>query len=409
MKLQSKYIIPTLRNDPKDAQIDSHKYLIKAGLVKQLSAGIYTYLPLGLNILKQIENIVREEMENIGSAEILMPALQPADIWRASERYDEYGKELIKLQDRHERDYVLGPTHEEVITLIIKDYITSAKKLPISLFQIQNKFRDEMRPRFGLMRGREFLMKDAYTFHLTEESLDIAYQDMKKAYKKIFQRLGINVKIVEADSGQIGGSESAEFMIPSTIGEDIIVYSEKGEFAANIETTDLRAGDLDQSGNVLSETKTIEIGHVFKLGSKYSELLNAKVQVDDKLQPIMAGCYGIGISRLLMAIIEQNNDENGIVWPDSVKPFDAHIITFNYQNEQQAKITQQLVNKLEATGMSVLVDDRDERFGVKMNDADLIGIPNRYIVGRDSVENNTVEFSKRKAPMDKKIINLNEI
>jgi prolyl-tRNA synthetase len=409
MKLQSKYIIPTLRNDPKDAQIASHKYLIKAGLVKQLAAGIYTYLPLGLNVLKQIENVVREEMENIGSVEILMPALQPADIWHETERFDAYGKELIKLTDRHDRQYVLGPTHEEVITLLVKDYVTSVKKLPVSLFQIQNKFRDEMRPRFGLMRGREFLMKDAYTFHLTDESLDESYQAMKEAYKRIFARLGIDIRIVEADSGQIGGSESAEFMIPSEVGEDIIVYSDHGSFAANIETTSLRAGDLDEEGNLLKEAKTIEIGHIFKLGTKYSELLGAKIQVNDKLEPIKAGCYGIGISRLLMAIIEQNNDEKGIVWPQEVRPFDAHVITFDYNNSQQVEKTMQLVEKLEAKGMRVLVDDRDERFGVKMNDADLIGIPNRYIVGRDTVENNTVEYSQRVNLENKTIVDINKI
>lgn len=409
MQKQSQYLINTMRNDPKEAQIASHKYLIKSGLVRPLAAGIYTYLPLGYNVLRQIEQIIREEMEAVGAAEILMPALQPADIWHETNRFDAYGKELIKLKDRHERDYVLGPTHEEVVTLLIKDYVNSPKKLPLSVFQIQNKFRDEMRPRFGLMRGREFLMKDAYSFHQNEQCLDTTYQAMYQAYLKIFKRLNIEVKVVKADSGQIGGSESAEFMIPCSIGEDTIVYSKTTNFAANIETTSLRAGDLDENKQPLVEAKTIEIGHIFKLGTKYSELLKANYQDQNQLVPIIAGCYGIGVSRLLMALIEQNHDDKGIIWPTQITPFDYHIIPFDYENPKQQEAVLQVVERLEANGKRVLIDDRNERFGVKLNDADLIGIPKRIIIGKNTVENATVELVNRNNLEQSKTLKITEL
>lgn len=381
---QSMTFIPTLREVPSDAEICSHQFLLRAGFIKQVAAGIYTYLPLAKRVLVNIETIVREELEAIGSNELLMPALQPKELWDQSGRWDVYGGELMRLKDRHERDFALGPTHEEVITTVVSDYLNSYKKLPLNVFQIQTKFRDEARPRFGLMRGREFIMKDAYTFHATEDSLDESYQNFVQAYHNIFTRCGLNFRMVQADSGQIGGSQSAEFMALAEVGEDTIVYSTTGTFAANSEVTNLPIGAPSPDGvGVVDHAKGIEVGHVFKLGTKYSEAMSATfLGENQKKKPLIMGCYGIGISRVMMAIIEQNNDESGIIWPKAIAPFDIHVIPVDVKKADQLGAAEEIYANLKAAGFNVLMDDRKERAGVKFSDADLIGLPIRITVGR---------------------------
>lgn len=532
---QSKVFIPTMREVPSEAEALSHQLLLKAGLIKQSTSGIYSYLPLATRVLNHISKIIREEMENIDAVEILMPALQQAELWEESGRWGAYGPELMRLKDRNGREFALGPTHEEVVTSIVRDELKSYKQLPLTLFQIQSKFRDEKRPRFGLLRGREFIMKDAYSFHADEASLDQTYQEMYNAYSRIFKRVGINARPVVADSGAIGGNHTHEFMALSEIGEDTIVYSENSDYAANIEKaevkyypnekhTDIKSlekietpniktaqeladflnrpideivktmifkvdgefmmflvrghhelndvkvkayfetdnvematqdeivnllganpgslgpihnkdikiiadnfvkdlnnivvganedgyhyinanverdfnideyGDFrfilegeplsDGSGNA-NFAEGIEVGQVFKLGTKYSEAMNAKfLDNQGKAQPLIMGCYGIGVSRTLSAIVEQNNDENGIIWPKSVTPFDLHLITINPKKEEQLELGDKLYSKLQSK-YDVLYDDRKERAGVKFNDADLIGLPIRIVVGKNASE-----------------------
>lgn len=532
---QSKVFIPTMREVPSEAEALSHQLLLKAGLIKQSTSGIYSYLPLATRVLNHISKIIREEMENIDAVEILMPALQQAELWEESGRWGAYGPELMRLKDRNGREFALGPTHEEVVTSIVRDELKSYKQLPLTLFQIQSKFRDEKRPRFGLLRGREFIMKDAYSFHADEASLDQTYQEMYNAYSRIFKRVGINARPVVADSGAIGGNHTHEFMALSEIGEDTIVYSENSDYAANIEKAEVKYypnekhkdikslekietpniktaqeladflnrpideivktmifkvdgefmmflvrghhelndvkvkayfetdnvematqdeivnllganpgslgpihnkdikiiadnfvkdlnnivvganedgyhyinanverdfnideyGDFrfilegeplsDGSGNA-KFAEGIEVGQVFKLGTKYSEAMNAKfLDNQGKAQPLIMGCYGIGVSRTLSAIVEQNNDENGIIWPKSVTPFDLHLITINPKKEEQLELGDKLYSELQSK-YDVLYDDRKERAGVKFNDADLIGLPIRIVVGKNASE-----------------------
>ncbi|MCD8859017.1 proline--tRNA ligase [Staphylococcus gallinarum] len=540
---QSKVFIPTMKEVPSGAEALSHRLLLKAGLIKQSTSGIYSYLPLAARVLNNIESIVREEMERIDAVEILMPALQQAELWEESGRWDAYGPELMRLQDRNGRGFALGPTHEEVVTSIVRDELKSYKQLPLTLFQIQSKFRDEKRPRFGLLRGREFIMKDAYSFHTDEASLDESYNDMYDAYGRIFKRVGINARPVVADSGAIGGSHTHEFMALSEIGEDTIVYSEQSDYAANIEKAEvvyvpnekhdeiqplskietpnihtakeladflekpldeitksmvfkvdgefimvlvrghheindiklkayfetdnielateaeivnllgakpgslgpvtdkeikvyadnyiqdlnnivvganedgyhLLNANLDRDFNVTAFgdfrfilegealadgsgaakfAEGIEVGQVFKLGTKYSESMNATfLDNQGKAKPLLMGCYGIGVSRTLSAIVEQNNDENGIIWPKSVTPFDLHLITINPKKDDQRELGDDLYTQL-AEHFDVLYDDRKERAGVKFNDADLIGLPIRVVVGKNAAEG-IVEVKRR--------------
>ncbi|XVL28655.1 proline--tRNA ligase [Staphylococcus equorum] len=540
---QSKVFIPTMKEVPAGAEALSHRLLLKAGLIKQSTSGIYSYLPIAARVLNNIEAIVREEMERIDAVEILMPASQPSELWEESGRWSAYGPELMRLQDRNGRQFALGPTHEEVVTSIVRDELKSYKQLPMTLFQIQSKFRDEKRPRFGLLRGREFIMKDAYSFHADEASLDEAYEDMYHAYGRIFNRVGINARPVVADSGAIGGSHTHEFMALSEIGEDTIVYSEQSDYAANIEKAEVvyhpnkkhedvqpltkietpnahTAQDLatflnkpldeitksmifnvdgefilvlvrghheindiklkayfgtdnvelateDEIINILGAkpgslgpvfdkdikiyadnfiqdlnnivvganedgyhllnanvdrdfeveaygdfrfilegelladssdkahfAEGIEVGQVFKLGTKYSESMNATFLNDQgRAQPLLMGCYGIGISRTLSAIVEQNNDENGIIWPKSVTPFELHLITINPKKDDQRELADQLYTQLKEN-YDVLYDDRKERAGVKFNDADLIGLPIRIVVGKNAAEG-IVEVKRR--------------
>ncbi|MDT3959630.1 proline--tRNA ligase [Staphylococcus kloosii] len=540
---QSKVFIPTMKEVPAGAEALSHRLLLKAGLIKQSTSGIYSYLPLATRVLNKLEAIIREEMESIDAVEILMPALQQAELWEESGRWGSYGAELMRLTDRHGREFALGPTHEEVVTSIVRDELKSYKQLPLTLFQIQSKYRDEKRPRFGLLRGREFIMKDAYSFHVDEASLDATYQDMYEAYKRIFSRSGINARPVLADSGAIGGNHTHEFMALSDIGEDTIVYSENSDYAANIEKAevvyepnkkhqpvevlakietpnvhtaqeladflnrpldeitksmifkvdgefimilvrghheinDVKLKSYFETDNIELATQSeivnllganpgslgpifdkdikiyadnalqdlnnivvganedgyhlvnanigrdfdvdaygdfrfilegesladgsgkahfaegIEVGQVFKLGTKYSEAMNATILDNQgKAKPLLMGCYGIGVSRTLSAIVEQNNDDNGIIWPKAVTPFDLHLITLNPKKDEQRELGDQLYASLKDS-FDVLYDDRKERAGVKFNDADLIGLPVRVVIGKNAAEG-IVEVKRR--------------
>ena len=534
---QSKMLIPTLKEVPSDAEAISHQLMLRAGYIKQISAGMYSYLPLAHKVLLKLEQIIREEMDKIDAVEMLTPAVLPAELWQESGRYESYGPNLFKLKDRHERDFILGPTHEETMTTIVKDAIKSYKKLPLTLYQIQMKYRDENRPRFGLLRGREFLMKDAYSFHADMDSLDKVYRDMDVAYQNIFDRVGLNYRSIIGDAGAMGGNDSKEFMAIAPIGEDTVVYSDGSDYAANLEMAqnkrtlqpsheipkeltqvetpdcktidevaaflktkpentiktllyvaddklvvvllrgndqlnevkltnflgadflrpatndeakqylgadfgslgpvgisedlqvladldvkamanasvganedgyhyinvnlnrdfkvdefvDLRTvneGELSPDGQgTLKFTRGIEIGHIFKLGTRYTEAMDAQILDENGRQkPIIMGCYGIGVSRLLSAIVEQHCDEHGMIWPKEIAPFDIHVVPINMKKAEQAKLAQELTATLEAAGYSVLVDDRNERPGVKFADSDLIGLPVRITVGKKASE-----------------------
>jgi prolyl-tRNA synthetase len=404
---QRTFMAPTLREASSEAEAASHQLLLRAGYIRQLAAGVYTYLPLGLRVLRKLEGIIREEMERAGAQELLMPAMQPAELWQASGRYDVYGPELIRLHDRHGREFALGPTHEEVITTVVKNEINTYRKLPFALFQIQTKFRDERRPRFGLLRGREFLMKDAYSFDADWDGLDRAYRAMYGAYERIFSRAGLNFRAVEADSGAIGGDgETHEFMALADIGEDTIVSCTHCQYAANLEIAEqalARGGNGTLEGapcprcaeGLLRYSKGIELGHVFKLGTKYSKALQA-VFLDPSgvEQPIVMGCYGIGVSRMLSAAAEQRHDDAGLLWPLAIAPFHVHLIPISMQDEAMAASAEALYQRLTAAGIQVLLDDREERPGVKFKDADLIGIPVRIVVGKSAGEGK-VEYKER--------------
>lgn len=543
---QSKMLIPTLKEVPSDAEAKSHQLMLRAGYIKQVTAGVYAYLPLAYRVLQNIEAIIRKEMDKINAVEMLVPGVLPAELWEESGRYKTYGANLFKLKDRHERDFILGPTHEETFTKIIKDAIKTYKKLPLTVYQIQMKYRDESRPRFGLLRGREFLMLDDYSFHTDMESLDKTYRDMDKAYQQIFEQVGLDFRGIIADSGAMGGKDSKEFMAIAPIGEDTVVYSDSSDYAANLEMAknlrinkkshesvkelekvatpnaktidevaaflgsepeqaiktlvfiadeapvvvlmrgndelnevklknylncdflrpaedaeaveylgadfgslgpvgvsneikivadldvegmvnasvganengfhyinvnierdyhvdefvDLRLvkeGDLSPDGEgVLKFTRGIEIGHIFKLGTRYSESLGATVLDENGREvPIIMGSYGIGVSRLLSAIVEQNSDDNGIIWPRSIAPFDIHVVPVNMKKEAQAKLGAEITTLLEDAGYKVLLDDRKERPGVKFADADLIGLPARITVGKKADEG-IVEIKLRK-------------
>ena len=388
---QSLLFVPTLKEAPASAEVKSHKLMVRAGLIKQTAAGIYTYLPLGYKVLKKIEAITREELDKRGCSELLMPALQPRDLWDETGRWDKYGPELMRLKDRKDREFCLGPTHEEVITSVVRDYLNSYKKLPLALYQIQTKFRDEMRPRFGLMRGREFIMKDLYTFHQDEADLDRWYDVMMEAYTAIFKRCGLETKVVASDVGQIGGDVAHEFMVMSEVGEDTIAYCSVGDYAANQEFVNLQAGDPCPEGEGVIETaQGIEVGNIFKLGTKYSESMNAYYNdASGERKPIVMGCYGIGISRTLMAAVEQNATETGLVWPAELTPYDIHVLPLT-EDERIDVLVQELAQHYE-----VLIDDRDERAGIKFNDADLIGLPIHIVCGK-GLKEDTVEMKNRR-------------
>ncbi len=392
----SQLLIPTLREDPGEVDVISHRLMVRAGMIRKLASGVYNYLPLGYRVLRKVENIVRDEMNRAGAQEILMPVLQPAELWKETGRWDQYGKELFRLKDRHDREFCLGPTHEEIITDLVRREVRSYRQLPLTLYQIQVKFRDEVRPRFGLMRGREFFMKDAYSFDQDEAGAKESYEKMRGAYQRIFSRCGLNFKPVEAESGLIGGAFSQEFMVMADTGEDAIVTCIACDYAANVEKVDDKSSCPRCKGKL--ETKRgIEVGHVFMLGTKYSEAMRAVfLDRDGKEQFMIMGCYGIGIGRTAAAAIEQNHDEKGVIWPASIAPFHVHLLTLAIKSENFIKTAEQLYHSLNQAGVEVLWDDRDERPGVKFNDADLIGIPYQLVLGDRNLKEGLVEIKDRK-------------
>ena len=401
----SKVFLPTLKDTPQDAEVISHQLMLRSGMIRKVTSGIYTWLPIGLKVLRKVENIVREEMDASGAQEVLMPMVQPKELWEETKRWEKMGPELLRIQDRHERDFCLGPTHEEVITDIIRNNIKSYKELPLNLYQIQTKFRDEIRPRYGVMRGREFLMKDSYSFNLNEESLNESYLAMKETYKKILDRLGLKFKIVKADSGAIGGDASEEFHVLADNGEDTIAISDSSDFAINTELL-LEEGDDIESlegkpspdgKGIIQVKKGIEVGHIFQLGKVYSDAMKANVLDNDgKAKSLFMGCYGIGVSRLVAAAIEQNNDEKGIIWPENMAPFEVNIVAIGFdKNEKIAKASTDLYKELSSMGYEVILDDRKDGYGTKIKDAELIGIPINIIIGKQFLQNNEIELKHR--------------
>ena len=559
----SKYLLSTLKETPADAEVISHQLMLRAGMIRKVAAGLYTWLPTGYRVLKKVENIVREEMNKAGAIEVLMPVVQPADIWQESGRWEQYGPELLRIKDRGDRDFVLGPTHEEVITDLLRNEVSSYKQLPLNVYQIQTKFRDEVRPRFGVMRSREFIMKDAYSFHTSQESLQETYDDMYKAYSAVFTRAGLNFRAVRADTGSIGGNWSHEFQVLADSGEDDIVFSTESDYAANIEMAQAQApsqtrqaptkemqlvdtpdaktidelvaqfnipvektvktlmvkatkesghqlvallvrgdhtlneikaekidivasplefatedeiralvnagpgslgpvklsmpiiidrdvavmsdfaaganidhkhyininwqrdvdlpriedirnvveGDISPDGKgTLQIKRGIEVGHIFQLGTKYSEAMKATVQGEDGQNHVMImGCYGIGVSRIVAAAIEQCHDERGIIWPEAIAPFSVVIIPMNMHKSEKVQATaEKLYADLQAAGIEVLFDDRKERPGVMFADAELIGIPHTIVIGERNLDNGDVEY-KHRAGGDKELIKVNDI
>ena len=546
----SKFQLTTLKETPSDAEISSHQLMLRAGLIRKLASGLYTWLPLGLRVMRKVENIVREEMDSCGALEILMPAVQPSELWQESGRWEQYGPELLRLKDRHDREFCFGPTHEEIITDLARKELSSYKQLPVTYYQVQTKFRDEVRPRFGVMRAREFLMKDAYSFHISQESLQETYDVMYQAYSRIFSRLGLEFRAVMADSGSIGGNSSHEFHVLADSGEDAIAFSSEGDYAANVEKAEsLRPNDTRPAASVemttidtpdqhsieevskflsvdaaqclktllvegseensivalvlrgdheLNEIKTehldevasplcfasdeqikevagcsagslgpvglnikviadyaalqcadfvcganidgkhltgvnwerdcpvpdaadlrnivegdaspdgkgtlsivrgIEVGHIFQLGKKYSEAMNATVLDENgKATTMTMGCYGIGVTRIVAAAIEQNHDDNGIIWPQNLAPFDVAIAPINMQkSEDVSNAAIKLHDELTAVGLDVLLYDEKARLGGMLADLDLIGIPHRIVIGDRGLKEDKVEYKKRDA------------
>ena len=403
--LLSKILLPTLKDAPQEAEVISHKLMLRAGMIRKVASGIYTWLPLGLKVLRKIENIVREEMDASGAQEVFMPMVQPRELWEETKRWDKMGPELLRIKDRHDRDFCLGPTHEEVITDVIRSTVKSYKELPLNIYQIQTKFRDEVRPRYGIMRGREFLMKDSYSFNMDEESLQETYLTMRDTYKKVLERMDLEYKISAADSGAIGGDSSEEFHILADNGEDTIAVSDTSEFAINTELLLKDGEDIkslegkpspDGKGTIQIK-KGIEVGHIFKLGEIYADSMKANVLNNEgKASTLFMGCYGIGVSRLVAAAIEQNNDEKGIIWPHSIAPYDINIIAIGYdKNKEIASASNQLYLQLKEMGYEVLLDDRKDGYGTKIKDSELIGIPLNIIIGKQFIKNKEVELKSR--------------
>jgi len=388
----SQYYVPTLKEAPKDADIISAKLMMRAGLIRKTASGIYEWLPLGMRVFKKVENIVREELNKIGAQEILLPAVQPKELWDQSGRWDVYGKELLRFEDRKGAEFCFSPTAEEVITNCVKRDVNSYKQLPVVLYQFCIKFRDEIRPRFGVMRSREFYMKDAYTFCATETSAEEWYKKFFNAYHDIFKRCGLKYQAVEADSGNIGGSFSHEFMVLANTGENSISTCTKCGYTASEEKAGKKCLQCEGEYKI---TRGIEVGHTFKLGTKYSESMKATFSDENQKQkPFIMGCYGIGITRVVAAAIEQNHDENGIIWTKELSPFDIHLITIG-DDEKTFAQANQLVEMAEAEGLSVLWDDRDKQAGIKFKEADLLGLYNRIVISPKTLEQKSAEYKAR--------------
>ena len=399
----SKLFVPTVKEDPSDAELISHKLMVRSGMIKKTAAGIYSWLPIGLKVLKKVEEIVRKNLNNFDAEEILMPMVQPAELWKESGRYGEYGKELLKFDDRSNRGFVLGPTHEEIICEIFRSHPKSYKDLPVNLYQIQTKFRDEIRPRFGVMRSREFLMKDAYSFDIDEKGLVKSYGNMNDAYISIFDEIGLDYRIVKADSGNIGGDVSEEFHILADSGEDLIAVSDSSDFAANVEVlnydkdpSELEGKKSPDGKGKLKIKRGIEVGHIFQLGQKYSQAMNVGVKDmnGNSIHPFM-GCYGIGVSRIVAAAIEQNHDDRGIQWPDKITPFGVNIICLDPESDEIMKVCSEIYSILQKSGFDPLLDDRDIRAGIKFKEHELLGIPYSIIIGPNNFKNTKLEFGIR--------------
>jgi len=419
----SRYFLPVLKENPSEAQIVSHRYMLRAGMIKQAAAGIYSWLPLGYKVLKKIENIVHEEQVRAGHIPLLMPTLQPADLWRESGRYDDYGEEMLRIKDRHDRDMLYGPTNEEMITDIFRSHVNSYKDLPLTLYHIQWKFRDEVRPRFGVMRGREFLMKDGYNFDLTKEDALHAYNRHLVSYIRTYERMGLQAIPMRADSGPIGGDDTHEFLVLAETGESEVFYDSA--------VTDIRLGarDIDyddkaQCKAVMEEftslyartdethdaalydaipedrrrsARGIEVGQIFYFGTKYSEPMGATVVDENQKQvPVHMGSHGIGVSRLLGAIIEASHDDKGIIWPEGVTPFHCGIVNLRQGDAEADAACESLYAALTKAGLEPLYDDRDERAGAKFAGMDLIGLPWRITVGPRGLKNGVVELTSRR-------------
>lgn len=392
----TKVFIPTLKDAPQEAETVSHQLMLRAGLIRMLMAGVYSYLPLGYRVLSKIQRIVREEISAAGASELLLPALQPLDLWVRSGREQDIGEVMVRFTDRKGRNVCLGPTHEEVITDLVKAYVSSYKQLPVVLYQIQTKFRDELRPRFGLIRGCEFMMKDAYSFDKDESGLDKNYNAMFDAYTSIFKRCGLECYAVEADSGVMGGKVSHEFMVPASNGEDCVFLCRQCHKAFPFHES--KKTVCPECSSALEKVNTIEIGHIFKLGVKYSSTLGAEfVDADGKKKPIIMGCYGIGVSRLIPTIIEQHHDNAGIMWPDEVCPFKVIVLPLDVTEPKIREKSVEIYNELSRNKVEVLFDDRDERAGVKFKDADLTGIPVQIIIGKEFINKNTIEIKSRRS------------
>ncbi|KLK94882.1 proline--tRNA ligase [Microvirga vignae] len=431
----SRYFLPILRETPKEAEIVSHRLMLRAGLIRQEAAGIYAWLPLGLKVLNKVNAIVREEQNRSGAIELLMPTIQSADLWRESGRYDAYGKEMLRIQDRHEREMLFGPTNEEMITEIFRGYVRSYKDLPLNLYHIQWKFRDEVRPRFGVMRSREFLMKDAYSFDLDQAGAVHSYNKMFVAYLRTFARMGLKAIPMRADTGPIGGNLSHEFIILASTGEsEVFCHSDylnyeippadtnfddipglqstvdkwTSLYAATSEMHDAAAFDAVPADKKMS-ARGIEVGHIFYFGTKYSEPMGAKVMgPDGQEKSVHMGSYGIGPSRLIAAIIEASHDENGIIWPEAVAPFDVAILNLKVGDSGTDAASERLYRELSAAGRDVLYDDRDERPGGKFATADLIGVPWQVLIGPKSLAEGKVEL-KNRATGERELLSVDDV
>ena len=411
----SRLYVPTSKEAPKDAVLASHIYLSRAGFISQVASGLYNYLPLGKKVLKKIEAIINEEMTRVYAQEVELSFVTPIEFWEESGRADKFGKELLRFKDRKDNSFVLGPTHEEMMVNIVRNKVSSYKQLPMNLYQIKTKFRDEARPRFGIMRGREFLMKDGYSFHSSVEDLDREFDTMEASYKIILNRLGLDFRVVEADSGAIGGSGSKELMVLADSGEDTIAVCDTCEYGVNIEVfmdldneddeaeevayTDIK--DLKGDDNCphcsgkLSLTKGIEVGHIFKLGTTYSKPLGCTyLDENGKSQDMIMGTYGMGVSRLMAAVIEQHNDDKGCIWTPGTAPYMVNILVSNIKDEAQVTYAENLYAQLTEQGVEVIIDDRKERFGFKMKDAELIGFPYTLIVGKN-LQEGIVQIAQR--------------
>lgn len=410
MKL-SNYFLPTLKENPVDATIKSHQLMIRAGMIRQTATGIYSWLPLGLKVLRNIENIIKDEINKAGGLEILMPTIQPKELWVESGRYDDYGKEMLRIKDRHDRDILYGPTHEEIVTDIFRKNVTSYKDLPKNLYQIHWKFRDEIRPRFGVMRGREFLMKDGYSFDIDAESARKTYDLMYETYFKIFKRLGLKPIALRADTGAIGGDLSHEFHVLADTGESAIYYDKKFDELSESENFDVKemqkiyamADEMHVlekcpiAADQLASRRGIEVGHIFNFGQKYSKAMEAGVMGagGEKIYPNM-GSYGIGVSRLVAAIIEASHDDNGIIWPKSVAPFQVMLINLKPEDALCSKVCEEIYQKYLSTGIEVLYDDTKGSVGQKFSVAELIGVPTQVVVGPKGAANGVAEVKDRK-------------